>query len=137
MQDPIMWILVLVVAVAAGAIGLYIGTRTAKTSSQAELDKARELADERVKTAEEKAQVVLREVEAQRKEMLLQAKDQSHQIRNEVEAEYRERRGEVQRQERRLQQKEENLDRKLETHRKARADAPAKGARTRSGGSTA
>src|SRR3954471_24801125 len=118
MQDPIMWILVLVVAVAAGAVGWNISTRTAKSSSQAELDKARELADERVKTAEDKAQVVLREVEAQRKEMLLQAKDQSHQIRNEIEAEYRERRGEVQRQERRLQQKEENLDRKLESTEK-------------------
>jgi len=113
-----MWILVLVVAVAAGAVGWNISTRTAKSSSQAELDKARELADERVKTAEDKAQVVLREVEAQRKEMLLQAKDQSHQIRNEVEAEYRERRSEVQRQERRLQQKEENLDRKLESTEK-------------------
>src|SRR5262245_61587071 len=122
MQELLPWLLLVVVGVLAAIGGYAFGTRGARTSSQADITKAKELADERVRTAEEKAQVALREVEARNKEMLLQAKDQSHQIRSEVEAEYRDRRTEVQRQERRLQQKEENLDRKLEaTEKRERA----------------
>ncbi|MEO8288835.1 MAG: ribonuclease Y [Chloroflexota bacterium] len=110
--------IIAVVAIVA-AIAVYLSSRTAAV-------KAKELADERVKTAEEKANVTIREVEAQRKEILLQAKDQSHQIREEVETEYRERRAEVQRQERRMQQKEENLDRKLESTEKRERTLQAK-----------
>jgi ribonuclease Y len=118
--DLALWLLLgLIVGLVVGAVGAYVyATGAAKKSSQAEIARERELAEQRVKTAEEKAQVALREVEARQKEMLLQAKEQSHVIRGEVEAEYRDRRAEVQRQERRLQQKEENLDRKLEATEK-------------------
>ncbi|MDQ3927887.1 MAG: Rnase Y domain-containing protein, partial [Chloroflexota bacterium] len=107
-MDVISWLLAAVFLVVAVGLGV------ALVSTRANVARANELADERVRTAEEKAQVLLREVEAQKKEMLLQAKEQSHALREEIEAEYRERRSELQRQERRLQQKEENLDRKLE-----------------------
>jgi ribonucrease Y len=118
MPDLLMWLLLAIAVVAAAAIGVMVGTGVARKSSQADVLKAKELAEDQIKTAEEKAQVVLKEAEQQRKEALLQAKDQSHQIRSDIEAEYRDRRAEVQRQERRLQQKEENLDRKLEATEK-------------------
>ncbi len=127
-MPEIVWLLagLVVGAIIGAAAGYLFGTGAAKKSSEAEVARTKELADERVKTVEEKAQVALREVEAQRKEMVLQAKDQSHQIRGEVEAEYRDRRSELQRQERRLQQKEENLDRKLDATEKREKTLTAK-----------
>ncbi|GAB4160705.1 MAG: ribonuclease Y [Roseiflexaceae bacterium] len=92
-------ILALVVGLAGASIGIFIYTRSMKsTLSQRE-------AEERLR---------LEAIRSEQKDLTLRAKEEALQLRNEAEAQIREIRQTLVKQEERIQRKEENLDRKLE-----------------------
>jgi len=107
------YIVVLVVGLAIGAgAGLLIkGKAVANKIKEAETEAARIIAG-----AE-------REAETKRKEAVLESKDKFYQARSDFEKETREKRQELQNQERRLTQKEESLDKKTDLIEKREADA--------------
>lgn len=104
-------VVVVVTAVIAIAVGIFIGVTVASK---------RLGATHRDEVAEAQAQAarIISEAETRRKELSLEAKEEALALRTQAEGELKERRTEVQRQERRLVQKEENLDRKLEAFEK-------------------
>lgn len=102
-----LWMILLIIgiAVAGVAIGVFIGIAYRKKVAEAEIGSAEQEAKRILNDA-------VKNAEAKKKEFVLEGKDEVHRLRNESEKELSERRKEVQRQERRIQQKEESLDRK-------------------------
>ena len=109
------WIVVVIVAIAAGIGGGYfIGYNNRKKTAEAQIGSAEaeatRLVNEAIKTADQK-----------RKEAVLEAKDEAFRLKAEVDAqkaeadkEIKQRRAEITRQENRIDQKETALDRKTE-----------------------
>jgi ribonuclease Y len=85
-----------------------IGYFVRKSTAEAKISSAEQLAKQTIEDAK-------READASRKEAILEAKDEAHKLRMEAEREVRDRRNDIQKQENRLVQKEEVLDRKSET----------------------
>ena len=114
-MSTIIWIVILIVALAAGiGAGYFIGYNNRKKTAEAQIGSAEaeatRLVNEAIKTAEQK-----------RKEAVLEAKDEAFKLKAEVDAqkaeadkEIKQRRAEISRQENRIDQKETALDRKTE-----------------------
>lgn len=120
MPEPLIWIIVILVAVAITAvIASVVGASVQRKKTEAEVgkaeDKARSIIDEALKTAE-----------AKKREALLEVKEESIRAKNELDKEIKERRAEAQRSERRLQQKEENIDKKADAIEKREQSLTAK-----------
>ena len=107
-MNPIIWIVLIVVGVAAGfGIGFAAGVSYRKKFAEREIGSAEQEATRLINEA-------IRSGESRKKEMLLEAKDEIHKSRTEHDKEVKERRNELSKQERRLQQKEETLDKKAD-----------------------
>ena len=114
-MSTIIWIVILIVALAAGiGAGYFIGYNNRKKTAEAQIGSAEaeatRLVNEAIKTADQK-----------RKEAVLEAKDEAFKLKAEVDAqkaeadkEIKQRRAEISRQENRIDQKETALDRKTE-----------------------
>ena len=114
-MSTIIWIVILIVALAAGiGAGYFIGYNNRKKTAEAQIGSAEaeatRLVNEAIKTADQK-----------RKEAVLEAKDEAFRLKAEVDAqkaeadkEIKQRRAEISRQENRIDQKETALDRKTE-----------------------
>ena len=101
------WWAVLLIAVAAAAIGVLIGYTYRRNVAEAKLGNAEDAVKKLYEDAQKRAEEI-------KKERILEAKEEIFRIRNEAERENRERRSEIQRNERRLFQREESLDKKIE-----------------------
>ena len=103
-MSPIVWILLILVALGAGGAAGFIYRRN--------------VAEQKIGRTEAYAKQLLedatRKADEYKKEKVLEAKEEAHRQRNDLEKEIRERRNEIQKSERRLIQKEESIDRKLE-----------------------
>ncbi len=97
----------IIVAVAALAVGFFVGYNQRKRVAEREISSAEEEAKRIVNDA-------IKSAEAKKRESLLEAKEEIHRRRSEADRDLKERRSELQKQENRLQQKEENLDRKTD-----------------------
>ena len=95
---------VIAVAVACFALGIYYRKKIAEREIISAEEEAKRIINESIKSAESK-----------KREALVEAKEEIHKSRSEYEREVKERRADLQKQERRLQQKEENLDRKIDS----------------------
>ena len=105
-MSPILTVvLVLVAAVAAGALGFYLGGENRKRTAEAKIgsaeEEAKRIVNDAIKTAEQK-----------RKETIIEAKDEAFKLKSDADKEIKERRAEISRQERRIDQKEEALDKR-------------------------
>jgi len=96
----------IVLILAAGALGYFIGNMLRKRLSDTLVSKAEELASKIVDDAKREAETITKEAE-------LKAKDEVFQAKAEAEREAKEKRKDLQALEKRLQQKEENLDKKM------------------------
>ena len=101
------WWAILLIAVAAAAIGVLIGYTYRRNVAEAKLGNAEDAVRKLYEDAQKRAEEI-------KKERILEAKEEIFRIRNEAERENRERRSEIQRNERRLFQREETLDKKIE-----------------------
>lgn len=99
-------VLIVVFAVAVGAVAFYAGINYRKKIAETQIGSAEKEAERIVEEAKKDA-------EAKKKESILEGKDEIHRLRNESEKELNERRREIQRQERRIQQKEETIEKKI------------------------
>ena len=101
------WIYIVLIAVAALAVGMIAGFVTRM-----------KVAEKKIGSAQLQAKQILEDAmhtaESRKKEILFEAKENALAIKDETEKDLKERRKEVARQENRLAQKEENLDRKIE-----------------------
>ncbi len=97
---------IILMIVAALAVGLGCGYFIRKMLAEAKISSAEAAAKKMVEDAEHEANALMREKQ-------LEAKEEAHRLRSEFDKESKERRAELQRLERRLDQKEESLDRKL------------------------
>lgn len=93
----------LVLALAAGALGVAVGYLT-----------QRHLSERSGQSLQRQAQAFLEEARTKVKESVLEAKEQAHRIREEAESETRRRREDLSRWERKLQERRENLDRRFD-----------------------
>ena len=105
-MSPILTVvLVLVAAVAAGALGFYLGGENRKRTAEAKIgsaeDEAKRIVNDAIKAAEQK-----------RKETIIEAKDEAFKLKSDADKEIKDRRAEITRQERRIDQKEEALDKR-------------------------
>ena len=105
-MSPILTVvLVLVAAVAAGALGFYFGGENRKRTAEAKIgsaeDEAKRIVNDAIKAAEQK-----------RKETIIEAKDEAFKLKSDADKEIKDRRAEITRQERRIDQKEEALDKR-------------------------
>ena len=105
-MSPILTVvLVFVAAVAAGALGFYLGGENRKRTAEAKIgsaeEEAKRIVNDAIKTAEQK-----------RKETIIEAKDEAFKLKSDADKEIKERRAEISRQERRIDQKEEALDKR-------------------------
>ena len=105
-MSPILTVvLVLVAAVAAGALGFYLGgenrKRTAEAKNGSAEEEAKRIVNDAIKAAEQK-----------RKETIIEAKDEAFKLKSDADKEIKDRRAEISRQERRIDQKEEALDKR-------------------------
>ena len=105
-MSPILTVvLVLVAAVAAGALGFYLGGENRKRTAEAKIgsaeDEAKRIVNDAIKAAEQK-----------RKETIIEAKDEAFKLKSDADKEIKDRRAEISRQERRIDQKEEALDKR-------------------------
>ena len=105
-MSPILtMVLVLVAAVAAGALGFYFGGENRKRTAEAKIgsaeDEAKRIVNDAIKSAEQK-----------RKETIIEAKDEAFKLKSDADKEIKDRRAEITRQERRIDQKEEALDKR-------------------------
>lgn len=105
----------IIVAVAALAVGFFVGYNQRKRVAEREISSAEEEAKRIVNDA-------IKSAEAKKRESLLEAKEEIHRRRSEADRDLKERRSELQKQENRLQQKEENLDRKTDAIEKKEED---------------
>ncbi len=101
-------LITVIAAIAACALGFFIGFMCRKKIAEGKIGVAEERAKEIIEEGRKAAQT-------RKKEVLLEAKDEIHKSRNEFEKEIKERRNEMNRQERRVQQKEEALDKKADS----------------------
>ena len=105
-MSPILtMVLVLVAAVAAGALGFYLGGENRKRTAEAKIGSAEEEAKRIVNDA-------IKAAEQKRKETIIEAKDEAFKLKSDADKEIKERRAEISRQERRIDQKEEALDKR-------------------------
>ena len=105
-MSPILTVvLVLVAAVAAGALGFYLGGENRKRTAEAKIGSAEEEAKRIVNDA-------IKAAEQQRKETIIEAKDEAFKLKSDADKEIKDRRAEISRQERRIDQKEEALDKR-------------------------
>ena len=105
-MSPILTVvLVLVAAVAAGALGFYLGGENRKRTAEVKIgsaeEEAKRIVNDAIKTAEQK-----------RKETIIEAKDEAFKLKSDADKEIKDRRAEISRQERRIDQKEEALDKR-------------------------
>ena len=105
------WYILVIVGVAAAAVGIIVGIIIRKTVAEKQIGSAETQAKKLLEDA-------IRAAETKRKEYLLEAKEEILASRNELEREVKERRAELTRQETRLTNKEENLDKKIEAFEK-------------------
>lgn len=105
MTQPVWIAILVVVAVAVGAIAFFAGIAYRRKTAEGKIGSAEQeatrLVNDAMKTAQQK-----------RKESLIEAKDEALQMKAEADKEIKERRSDLTRQERRLDQKEEAIDRK-------------------------
>ena len=118
-MEPLQILLIVLVGVAALAVGFGIGIAYRKKVAEREIGSAEQEATRLINEA-------IRSGESRKKEMLVEAKDEIHKSRTEYEKEVKERRAELSKQERRLQQKEETLDKKAETFERKEEDLAKK-----------
>ena len=105
-MSPILTVvLVLVAAVAAGALGFYLGGENRKRTAEAKIGSAEEEAKRIVTDA-------IKAAEQKRKETIIEAKDEAFKLKSDADKEIKDRRAEISRQERRIDQKEEALDKR-------------------------
>ena len=105
-MSPILTVvLVLVAAVAAGALGFYLGGENRKRTAEAKIGSAEEEAKRIVNDA-------IKAAEQKRKETSIEAKDEAFKLKSDADKEIKDRRAEISRQERRIDQKEEALDKR-------------------------
>ena len=105
-MSPILTVvLVLVAAVAAGALGFYLGGENRKRTAEAKIGSAEEEAKRFVNDA-------IKAAEQKRKETIIEAKDEAFKLKSDADKEIKDRRAEISRQERRIDQKEEALDKR-------------------------
>ena len=105
-MSPILTVvLVLVAAVAAGALGFYLGGENRKRTAEAKIGSAEEEAKRIVNDA-------IKAAEQKRKETIIEAKDEVFKLKSDADKEIKDRRAEITRQERRIDQKEEALDKR-------------------------
>ena len=105
-MSPILTVvLVLVAAVAAGALGFYLGGENRKRTAEAKIGSAEEEAKRIVNDA-------IKAAEQKRKETIIEAKDEAFKLKSDADKEIKDRRAESSRQERRIDQKEEALDKR-------------------------
>ena len=105
-MSPILTVvLVLVAAVAAGALGFYLGGENRKRTAEAKIGSAEEEAKRIVNDA-------IKAAEQKRKETIIEAKDEAFKLKSDADREIKDRRAEITRQERRIDQKEEALDKR-------------------------
>ena len=105
-MSPILTVvLVLVAAVAAGALGFYLGGENRKRTAEAKIGSAEEEAKRIVNDA-------IKAAEQKRKETIIEAKDEAFKLKSDADKEIKDRRAEISRQERRIDQKEEALDKR-------------------------
>ena len=105
-MSPILTVvLVLVAAVAAGALGFYLGGENRKRTAEAKIGSAEEEANRIVNDA-------IKAAEQKRKETIIEAKDEAFKLKSDADKEIKDRRAEISRQERRIDQKEEALDKR-------------------------
>ena len=105
-MSPILTVvLVLVAAVAAGALGFYLGGENRKRTAEAKIGSAEEEAKRIVNDA-------IKAAEQKRKETIIEAKDEAFKLKSDADKEIKDRRAEISRQERRIDQKEEVLDKR-------------------------
>ena len=105
-MSPILTVvLVLVVAVVAGALGFYLGGENRKRTAEAKIGSAEEEAKRIVNDA-------IKAAEQKRKETIIEAKDEAFKLKSDADKEIKDRRAEISRQERRIDQKEEALDKR-------------------------
>ena len=118
-MDTFEILLIVLVGVAARAVGFGIGIAYRKKVAEREIGSAEQEATRLINEA-------IRSGESRKKEMLLEAKDEIHKSRTEYEKEVKERRAELSKQERRLQQKEETLDKKADAFERKEEDLAKK-----------
>ena len=110
--------LAVVIAVAAVAIGGFVGLFIYKSTTEKKVGSAQEQVRKIVSDAESEAERIKAhgKEESKRvlKEALLEAKEQDLKLRNEFERETKEKKAEIQRMEQRLTQKEDAIDKKTE-----------------------
>jgi len=106
---PIIWILLILVGVAAG---WFVGYMYRKNYVEKKIDRTEELAKRLYDDAVKKADEYKKEKVLEAKEEILKQKAENDKERAETERELRERRNEVQRSERHVIQREETLDKK-------------------------
>ena len=109
------WIVAIIVAVAAAALGAAGGYLYRKQAGEKKIGRTEEYAKNLLEDAQRKA-------DEKKKETILEAKEEVLRLKTELDRECRERRAEVQRSERRILQREESLDKKqdaLETREEA------------------
>ncbi|MRR59293.1 MAG: ribonuclease Y, partial [Deltaproteobacteria bacterium] len=109
----------IVLILAAGGLGYFIGNMLRKRLSDTLVSKAEELASKIVDDAKREAETITKEAE-------LKAKDEVFQAKAEAEREAKEKRKDLQALEKRLQQKEENLDKKMNLFDQRDADLTKK-----------
>ncbi len=102
------WYFVVIIAVAALAVGCFVGYTYRRKISEREIMSAEEEAKRIINEA-------IRDAESKKREALVEAKEEIHRDRTEYEREVKERRAEITKSERRVQQREETLDKKLES----------------------
>jgi len=105
-------LLAIVIALAALAVGLFVGYTYRKNQTERKIDRTEEYAKRLYDDAVRKAEDYKKEKVLEAKEEILKAKAENDRERAENEKEMRERRNEIQKNERRLIQREETLDRK-------------------------
>lgn len=97
------WIVAIIVAVAAAALGAAGGYLYRKQAGEKKIGRTEEYAKNLLEDAQRKA-------DEKKKETILEAKEEVLRLKTELDRECRERRAEVQRSERRILQREESLD---------------------------
>ena len=99
------WIVAIIIAVAAAALGAAGGYLYRKQAGEKKIGRTEEYAKNLLEDAQRKA-------DEKKKETILEAKEEVLRLKTELDRECRERRAEVQRSERRILQREESLDKK-------------------------
>ena len=101
------WLIYLIIAVAAIAVGIFVGYIYRRNVAEAKIAKAEDAVKKLYDDAQKRAEDV-------KKEKVLEAKEEVIRLRSEAERENKERRSEIQRNERRIFQREELLDKKID-----------------------